>query len=349
MFTQTAGFLTLAGALTTSSFTFSGGTISGQVQLSSSSGNSTLTLGSSLGSGSGSFLFNGNGTAAINGVNGAATIPSGTTVTLQPAGGFLNVTNSFTAITNNGSLIADSSNGGAVIISADLTNNGTFTVSGPSILNPSNAIADLVNENAGVVNINAPYSYGALTNYATINIAAGQSLTNAGLVAPFTQGGGTLNILGTLSAQNFSYGGGTINIPNGTLNVPGVLKVLSTAPPLNITGGNTTVSILDLSGVPGNFHFTGGSLALTGAPVYIDSAVPTGASTVGNSLTIATGMNLTVSGGNNELLGAFGTGTITQTGGTHVASTLNIGVFNTGSGSYALSGTGNPHGGHRET
>src|SRR5208337_3644781 len=87
-FTQAGGTLAVAGTLAMggSSFNYNGGTVTGTVYMGTTSSSSTLTLGAGAGN-SGTFVFSGEAGYLYNS-GSPVSIPSGVTVTFQPAGPF---------------------------------------------------------------------------------------------------------------------------------------------------------------------------------------------------------------------------------------------------------------------
>jgi fibronectin-binding autotransporter adhesin len=150
---------------------------------------------------------------------------------------------------------------------------GTASVGGTGNFNQfggTNTTSDLI------VADNAPGNYvisaGSLSA-TTINVNSG---------GVFHQSGGTI------AFTTFNETGGTVNLDLG-LNV--------TSSTFNLSGGSLTTTAITNGGNFANFNWTNGSLTLTNQPVDITNGTDPsyGAILFGNSLTLNSGMSLTIS------------------------------------------------------
>ncbi|HEY1687108.1 MAG TPA: hypothetical protein VGG19_20275, partial [Tepidisphaeraceae bacterium] len=107
-------------------------------------------------------------------------------------------------------------------------------------------------------------------------------------------------------------GSGILNVNGGIVTVDGTLKIwkpanTSTSTIVNLAGGTLSVGALDTTSTPANFNWTAGTLNITNSDLHIGSGDP-----LGSSLTLASGMNLQVTGALHSL--------ILDTGGTLINS-----------------------------
>jgi hypothetical protein len=207
-FVQSAGTLTVVPDslyLQSSTFTQSGGTLSGTIVLNSS------TLTDSVGTG-GAFILECGDT--LNG-----TIPAGQTVTVQANNcGGATTTLGGTGVTNNGTLQLDSTNGDSALLQGSpLTNNGTFAslndgggtryirVNVTNATGATTTIASADTRNDGGTTI---------TNDATFTISGVGGLSVTGGGSGFIQAAGTLTVVPDslyLQSSAFTQSGGTLS------------------------------------------------------------------------------------------------------------------------------------------
>lgn len=298
--TQSAGTLTVNGALSLAGHTFNynGGSVTGSVTMG---GSPTLNLAAGL-TGGGTFNFNGSG-GTINGP-----VPAGMTVNLHPVPGLSTIVNVGDGFTNAGTLALGSPGSESVRLRVGLgtgtmTNAGTFTLSAASG-SPVRAVdGNFTNATGATANVNVSAIFRSIVNSGAFNIAPGATVTFGSAADTFTQSAGTLGIGGTLSlaGHTFSYTGGTIA---GTVNMGG-------SPTLNIGAGAGG----------GTFTFNGSGGTITGditTAMAVNVQPVAGLSTiinVGNAFTNAGTMTLSSPGTESVTLRANnGAGTITNHG-----------------------------------
>jgi len=197
-FTNSAGTLAVNGSYTESggTFTQSGGT---------DSGNAVVLINASLADSTGTASFELEGSCSLSG-----TIPAGQTVTIlgTAAQGAASTTMN-AAVTNNGSLVLDSSNGNYALIegTGTLTNNASLksaaTAGGQRFLR-----VNLVNAASGTVEIAEPGTVDDEgfneTNNGTFTVdAAGTFALSGG--GSFTSSAGTLTVNGSFSQSGATY------------------------------------------------------------------------------------------------------------------------------------------------
>jgi hypothetical protein len=314
-FTQSAGTLAVAGTLATTygSFNYNGGTVTGTVYMGNSSSSPTLTLGTGAGN-SGTFVLCGEGGNLYGNGGSPVAIPSGVTVTFQPAGTSSESTlYVFANLNNAGKLnVVGSNTTTAELYSDTLTNTGSLTISATGIPTAApDVIEATLNNTTGTVNVNAStvISYGNVTNSGTFNIASGQTLSFGSSGYTFTQTGGTLAVAGTLAMGGalFNYNGGTVT---GTVYMGNSFYM----PTLTLGAGAGNSGTFVLSG-------EGGYLNNNGSPVSIPSGVtvtfqPTGTSSeselyVSGNLNNAGNLNIV---GSNTTTAELYSNTLTNTG-----------------------------------
>lgn len=286
VFNQDAGSLDVLGSfsLNNDTFNYNSGSLSGNSPVLF---DSALNIGAGS-TGAGEFLFRGLNNTLSGDVAASQTLRieavSNTTTVLTAALGFTNdgtivldhisPNGNFPAaltvlsgvLTNSATGIVTTELGqGIRIISADIVNNGTFNIDDDTQLSKAN---------------------GVITNNADFSIAATGSVSLPGTAAVFNQGGGTLDLAGTLTTNDdtFSFTGGSItgggaaaftnstvtglgtaaidvSMPGSTINIgasPGILNIEEDAG--TSTGGNWTQAFgsdlnVDIGGpTPGAEH-----------------------------------------------------------------------------------------------
>jgi hypothetical protein len=210
------------------------------------------------------------------------------------------------------------------------TGNGAFSLEGGTLLLTAGA-----NEIVGHFgNGTFTQSGGAQTIQGYIQI--GCSGTGTG---HYTVSGGQVSAIKMYIGGTPLGAGGTgiVNLSGGTMNVSGVLKVWDTpGSALNLSAGSLSVGSIDLSGNTSRLNWTGGALTISASDVYIATAAPTNATSLGPALDIAAGQSLNVIG--NAFIGTGGAGTLTISGGSGMAGGINVasgGVVNLNAGSIA--------------
>jgi hypothetical protein len=335
------------GSSGTGSFGQSGGThtVSNTLYLGSSTGsNGTYAL-----SGTGSLTANNeyigsSGTGSFTQFGGTHTVNSdlslgvnsGSSGTYTLAGGTLNVTGNFvngagtsTLTIDGGTLNVSGSSIDVDIFVVGSSSNGSYTLgSGKTLTAVGEVIGDhgtgSFTQSGGTHTVsNALYLGGSTGGNGTYTLSSTGSLTvdheYVGLVGTgsFTQSGGTHTVSNSLYLGVVGGSSGTYTLSGGTLNVTG-----------NIVNGAGN----------GSFNLDGGTLNVTGSSIDVDIFRVGNAAGSNGSYTLGSGKTLTAVG---EVIGSSGTGSFTQSGGTHtVSSSLVLGNNSTGKGSYALSGTG---------
>ncbi len=278
-FTQTTGTLNVNGSLQLGGDVFNdnGGTYSGTVTLTNNGIAPTLSFG--VAATSGAFLFGGTlgGSYSLTG-----NIPSGASVTLEPTstqstGGTLTGASGFT---NSGTLLLtalgnSTSDTFGITATPTLTNAGLFAVNpGPTADGTRVVNANLVNQAAGTVNINASTTWGASSNYTitnsgNFNVAAGKTFGSGGEFADFVQSAGTLNVTGALliNSGTFVDNGGAVN---GTVT----LANTGSTPTLSF-GASATSGAFLLSGTAvGSFSLTGNIPAAGSVTLQPSATIP---------------------------------------------------------------------------
>jgi hypothetical protein len=250
---------------------------------------------------------------------------------------------------------------GGMVLGRVAGGSGTVSLLGGTMSSGTNAIV----LNAGSRFNLGPVALGSLA-FNTINqtgglfVASGDEAIGFTNAATYTQSGGThtaaTNLLlaatpgssgtytlsngGLLLARDIFIGGNSsasggaarlIASAGATVTVTNNVKVWNAASALVISGGTVNLSNLDLGGVPSRLQFTAGTLHITGVAFDIDAA-----SVFGPALTLGANQALNVDP--NEFIGfTSGSGTFNQTGGSHSANALLLGVLPGVSGSYSMS------------
>ena len=277
---------------------------------------------------------------------------TGSPVTLEDfivdlTGGAANATNTLSMSANNLTVNTEEAVG--------FNRSGTFNQTGGS----NTITAGYLDLGAGTGSIGT-YT---LSNSGSLTVSADESIGDSGK-GIFVQSGGTNTInyfeldIGyhAGSTGNYSLNGGMLSAPSvyvggsasgsggtgvltvsgtGVLNVPGSLVVYNTAgSELNLNGGTINAGgEIILNG--GRINWTTGTFNIA-YDVEIDTI--DGGPFPGNSLTLASGMVLSCGG--FEIVGAQGTGSITQSGGSNTitSSELDLGEFAGSTGNYSLTG-----------
>ena len=264
-----------------------------------------------------------------------------------------------------GGATLDASGTGALVFSSALTvtgagsktltltgsNTAANTISGAIVNNSATNITSLVKSGAGTWVVGGANTFTGSTtiNGGTLSIATDTGLGTAPVAATANQlvlNGGTLNTSATLTLNanrgtTINAGGGTIDVNSGTtLTYNGILAGAGTLDKSNtgtfILGGATTNTHT------GDINVTGGTLQI--AKTVANTAIGDTA-----AVTVATGANLTFSGGVSESIGSLaGGGTVNNsnaavmtltTGGSN-ASTNFSGVLQNSGGALSLVKTG---------
>lgn len=305
---QSGSFTTGNGVtLASSAFVVAGGTVA------TTSAN-TLADTASLTVNSGRLSIGGSDTvASLAGSGGTVNLAAGATLTVGNASS----TSFAGSITGSGNFAKVGS--GTFTLSAASSMTGTTTVSaGQFSLGGSNLLADT----------------------SSVAVAGGVLALggNSDTVGSFAISGGSLTGSGTVTAANYTLGGGTVsaNLGSGTMNVTGnaSLNGTSNGTALNLTSGTLTLG-------------SAGRLAATSAMAVTGSAG--GALTLGGNETIgslagaanvAIGSNtLTVGGANTSTIysgGLSGAGAVTKVG----AGTLTLSGSNSITGGVAVNSGG---------
>jgi fibronectin-binding autotransporter adhesin len=319
VFTQSAGTLTVTGTLNTGGqgFNYSGGTVVGTVQIGSNSTVPTLSFASGVGN-SGAFVIGGEGATFGGAV--PRVIQTNQSMTLAPtaATGTLSVSAN---ISNQGSLTLSGTSTATATLAMGtdtLTNTGTLTTA--ANLTPStvtDVITAAINNSTGTVNINASATVNSFSviNSSAFTIASGVTLNYPGpgtAASAFTQSAGSLTIDGSLvlGIANFNDNGGTVT---GTVTMG---AAAFTGPTLTFGAG---------AGNSGAFVFTGqGGFDVGSVPTGVTLTLePT--ATSGN-LSLPSGF---VNNGTMNLIGST-TSTATFTGNSTLTNSGILTTSNTG-------------------
>lgn len=220
------------------------------------------------------------------------------------------------AIANSGTFTVDA----ALVGNSTFSNTGTLNVTngdftGITTLTNSNGItisagrtlsAGTINHNGGTISIGAGATLrglsNTLNNAATINVAAGGTITDAGAINNL--GTGIINFNGPGGTATLASGGGGLNIVNSGQ--------------INLLGGNLDVTVgnMIVQGTNGLLNVTGGTLAITG------DLANSGSHATGVS--IAAGRQLSAANiSNNAGATIVNSGTLSTTGVIINAGTLN--------------------------
>ena len=364
LFTQSAGSLNVQGTLNTGGvgFSYNGGTVSGTVQMGSTTNQPNLTLGSSAGN-SGTFIIGGEG-AALTAIN----VQSNQTIDFIPTDTVTtdSLSDSF-SFANAGTINVEGSTTTLATLTAGsntITNTGTISTSNSSTISTTSVLAyigGVVNNTTGTVTIGASTKMtgnvtngglfnvsagsvtfgGNFTNTGTLDIGSGQTLNYSATNLTFTQegqvnvaAGGTLD----LSKNQANLYRGSITLTAGT--TPAVLKLSS----VQFGGANSTSSMtisstavlsagyVDLGGAAVTFNIGSASPAedfIVSAPITDGGVTKTGAGTLvlsgDNTYALAT----TVSAGTLQVGAADA---IPSTGGGITLQTTGVMQFATGIG-----------------
>ena len=202
--------------------------------------------------------------------------------------------------------------------------NGSYALSGTGSLSAYQEFigysgAGAFTQSGGTNTVNYLYLGSNSGSNGTYSLSGSGSLTagteNIGYsgTGAFTQSGGTHTINNNLTLGSDSTGSGIYNLSGGTLNVGGDI--------VNGTGSST-------------FNLDGGALNVTGSSISLDFFRIGNASGSNGSFTLGSGKTLTAV---TEVIGYSGTGSFTQSGGTHtVSGNLNLGYNSGSNGTYNL-------------
>jgi hypothetical protein len=258
------------------------------------------------------------------GAHGSYLLADGTLSTTGESVGY-NGTGSF--MQSGGSHIVSGTN---LFVGYLNTGNGAFELEGGTLLLTTGA-----NEIVGHFGNGAfTQTGGAQTIQGYIQIGCSGSGTGN-----YTVSGGQASALKMyIGGTPFGAGGtGIVNLSGGTMNISGLLKVWDTpGSALNLSAGSLSVGSMDLSGNISRLHWTSGTLTISASDVYIASAAPTNATSLGPALSIEAGKSLNVIG--NEIVGAGGVGTLEISGGSAMAGGIGVvsgGIVNLNGGSLA--------------
>ena len=288
-----------------SSLTFSSGTLSGTGMITLNSGSTSATLAGTLTQASGQTI-NGLGQITANLTNnglvnatvaGNTLFVDGTSVTnsatMQATGGVLEFSNGISVTNTGGKIVA---NGDPVLLSsatitggtlsspsgtiqavnsstdilAGVTNNSTLDIVGASNVNVNGNLADngsitVNSNNSSVSTLN--FSSGTLSGTGTITLNSGA--TAATLAGTLTQSSGhTINGFGQIAANLTNNGLVNANITSTTLEVDGTSMTNTST--MEATAG----TLLLTSGV--SVNNAGGTILASGTNVVVSSATVTG-------------------------------------------------------------------------
>ena len=242
--------------------------------------------------------------------------------------------------------------------------NGTFTQTGGTASVTNGLVLGELTNSVGVYNLSNTTGTGSLTVGTTIigyqgsgtfTQSGGTNQTGTLILAELSGSSGAYNLQGgTLKATsvtvnangNFDQTGGTMTFTTfnqnaGTVSLSGGLNLASST--VNLSGGSLSTS--SITGTASNLKWTSGSLTLTNQSFDVSTVPDTAYNGFvdGSSLTLNSGMSLTVSAGASypwEYI--FGSGsTITQnTGSTNTMTYLYMGATGTGAAAvqYNLAG-----------
>ncbi len=218
-----------------------------------------------------------------------------------------------------------------LVLGGNIGSNGAYTLSGTGSLTAAYEYVGYwgtgsFTQSGGTNTVSNTLYLGTNSNSNGTYILSGTGSLTAGYeyigqsgTGSFTQSGGTNTVNTQLVLGGTIGSNGTYTLMSGTLMVAGNIVKGSGSGTLNIDGGSLSVG-------GGNGSINVGTLVLgsTAGSSGIHTLSGTG------SLTAA-----------NEYIGNFGTGSITQSGGTNtVSNTLYLGTNSNSNGTYILSGTG---------
>ena len=192
VFTQSAGTLAYtSGTISTGTFDYEGGTITGTPQLSLA----TLQIGPAA-TNAASFLFTSNG-------NLVGDLRVGQTVTLQNSFSATKTLTSATGFTNDGSILVTASGTASTalaVTSGTLTNGATGLIHFQAGTSSRLFTGDLVNN--GTVTVDRTTTFdkagGQYTNNGTFDVNSNLTITDGGT---FEQAGGTFDLAATLTVS----------------------------------------------------------------------------------------------------------------------------------------------------
>ena len=231
-----------------------------------------------------------------------------------------------------------------------VTGGGGYGATAVATINAQGQVTGVTLTNPGTNYTSAPtfaFSGGggsgaAATDPFTADNATDGGLTKNGLgmltlTGTNTYTGQTSVTAGTLALPT----GGSIRVSGGTANLF-VAGTAANAPTLNVSGGSVTAGVVRLGNNPGEV----GTITQSAGTVTINGSgsgqgLFVGYNTNDTGLYTLTGGNLVLN--NQSSVGTFGNGILNQSGGTVTVGsfvTLGLGVYNGGSGTYNLSGTG---------
>ncbi len=238
---------------------------------------------------------------------------------------------------------ANNNHSGSLFVGFNAGSAGTYLLSGQGSLSSLNEYVGYGGN--GTFN----QSGGINTVAGTLYIGVGSGVTGS---YTFSGSGGTLNATGS-STASVTIGGlfgptgasGKLNVPaGGDVNINGALTVFD-APgcAVNLTGGVISTGSFNFNNDFNRFNWTSGTLAITTSTLITDN---TGDQNYGSTATLQSGQTLVLSAG--QIIGANGTGTFIQNGGSIIADGLAIypslgGIMLLGNaigstGSYTLNG-----------
>ncbi len=298
---------------------------------------------------SGTFQFNGgSGPGAFNQTGGTSTLGN-LTVGLFGAGtytlsaGSLSVTGSESLGGDGGAAVGTfNQTGGTNAPGGDLyVGNGTPDDSGTYNLGGTGSLTVVGDEYVGGDNTGqGTFNQTSGTNTADKDLFVGDlaNETNGGF-GTYTLSGGILNVTDGLYVGGSSTAAGNqgdFQESSGSVTIDGTLKIWnSTGSSAALSGGTLTVGLLDTSGTPSLFTWTGGTLHLTNQELDFTSATDSNAS-FGNSLTLNSGQTLIVD--NIEWLQGVGASITQNTGGNNTCQGLDIGNTAGSDAIYSLAG-----------
>ncbi|HYT89560.1 MAG TPA: putative Ig domain-containing protein, partial [Gemmataceae bacterium] len=240
-------------------------------------GNSTIS--SSLAQ-NGSLLVQGSDAGGHTTLTVANGFSNAGTITLQSLnqGWASNLTLTSGTLTNTGTLTVNAGSGGGRTLSAELRNSGTVNVNTSTTLGRTGA----THQNSGNLNLNG----------ATLTVT-GNALTNAAAGVILSTGSSTLSNTPAFTNQ------GTVNVPNGTLNVTGPFTNFSGT---TLTGGTYLVG--------GTFKFPNADIRTNAATIVLDgpgSAIvnPSNVNALASFATNAAAGNFTIQNGRTITTPAF--------------------------------------------
>jgi fibronectin-binding autotransporter adhesin len=328
-FEMTSGSLNGGGTITATTYTLSGGTVTGNLGTGTLNSSGTVALNGT----SGATLVNVTaGSLTLGSANrladGATVAVSGGTLAMGANTDTVSVFNmSSGAITGTGPLTATTYglSGGTVTgnLGAGTMNVTTGTVS----LNGTSGAA-AVNVNSGTLSLGAN---DRLDNGATVLVAGGILDTTASnrtdTVSAFNMSSGSLNGGGTITAGTYGLSGGTVtaNLGTGTLNSFGTVALNGTAgaSAVNVTAGTLTLGSANRLADAAAVAVSGGALAIAGFDDTVGAVSLTGGSITGSGGTLTGSSYAVQSGSISAKLGGAGIALTKTTAGTVSLSAAN--------------------------